>query len=81
MTKEQDEQVNAFSTSALYPKAVIPSCGEISLYEKVRIDDRIVSMVAFVVCSVDEHGRQDILAVELTLEESEKVYLRLFRGL
>lgn len=78
MTKEQDEQVNAFSTSTLYPKVAIPFCGEITLYENVRMDDRIVSLVAFVVCSVGEHGQQDILAMELTLEESEKVYLRLF---
>ncbi len=43
-----------------------------ALYEKVRMDGRIVSMAVLVVCGVDEHGQRDILAIEPMLEESEE---------
>lgn len=52
-----------------------------ALYEKVRIDGRIVNMAVMVVCGVDEHGQRDVLAIEPMLEESEATYLLLFRSL
>ena len=69
------------SAAALFPKAVIPFCGWMLCTKKVRMDGRIVSMAILVVCGVDEHGQRDILAIEPMLEESEEVYLQLFRGL
>lgn len=33
-----------------------------TLYEKVHMDGKIVSMVELVVCGVDEHGQRNILA-------------------
>lgn len=45
------------------------------------MDSRIVSMAVLVVCGADEHEQRDILAIEPTLEESEELYLQLFRGL
>ena len=45
------------------------------------MDGRIVSMAILAVCGVDEHGQRDILAIDPMLEESEEVYLQLFRGL
>lgn len=34
------------------------------LYEKVRVDGRIVSMAVLIVCGVNENGRRDIIAAE-----------------
>ena len=80
MTKGLNEQVNAFRSRSL-SQSSYPILWVDALYEKVRIDGRIVSMAILVVCGVDEHGQRDILAIEPMLEESEEVYLQLFRGL
>ena len=80
MTKGLNEQVNAFRSRSL-SQSSYPILWVDALYEKVRMDGRIVSMAILVVCGVDEHGQRDILAIEPMLEESEEVYLQLFRGL
>ena len=80
MTKGLNEQVNAFRSRSL-SQCSYPILWVDALYEKVRMDGRIVSMAVLVVCGVDEHGQRDILAIEPMLEESEEVYLQLFRGL
>ena len=80
MTKGLNEQVNAFRSRSL-SQSSYPILWVDALYEKVRIDGRIVSMAILVVCGVDEHGQRDILAIEPMLEESEEAYLQLFRGL
>ena len=51
------------------------------LYEKVRLDGRIVSMAVLIVCGVDETGRRDIIAVEPMVEESRSSYGVLFQDL
>ena len=33
-----------------------------ALYEKVRVDGRIISMAVLIVCGVDENSRRDIIA-------------------
>ena len=80
MTKGLNEQVHTFRNRSLadtrYPVLWVDA-----LYEKVRVDGRIVSMAVLIVCGVDEQGRCDILAVEPMLEESEDSYLLLFRTL
>lgn len=48
-----------------------------ALYEKVRIDARIVSMAVLIVCGVDENGYRNIIAVEPMAEESRSSYVRL----
>ena len=48
-----------------------------ALYEKVRVDSRIVSMAVLIVCGVDENGHRDIIAVEPMTEESRSSYVRL----
>ena len=48
-----------------------------ALYEKVRIDARIVSMAVLIVCGVDENGHRNIIAVESMAEESRSSYVRL----
>jgi transposase-like protein len=52
-----------------------------ALYEKVRLDGRIVSMAVLIVCGVDETGRRDIIAVEPMVEESRSSYGVLFQDL
>lgn len=80
MTKGLNEQVEAFRNRSL-SQHIYPVLWVDALYEKVRMDGRIVSMAVLVVCGVDEHGQRDVLAVEPMLEESEDTYLLLFRGL
>lgn len=80
MTKGLNEQVDAFRSRSL-SKDRYPVLWVDALYEKVRLDGRIVSMAVLVVCGVDEHGQRDILAIEPMPEESEEAYLLLFRSL
>lgn len=80
MTKGLNEQVDSFRNRSLSER-LYPILWVDALYEKVRIDGRIVHMAVMVVCGVDEHGQRDILAIEPMLEESEDTYLLLFRSL
>ena len=52
-----------------------------ALYEKVRVDGRVISMAVQVVCGVDEEGKRDIIAVEPMMEESKDTYSQLFMKL
>jgi putative transposase len=52
-----------------------------ALYEKIRMDGRVVSMAVMVVCGVNEQGHRDILAVEPMLDESKESYSQLFQSL
>lgn len=79
-TKGLNDQVNAFRSRSL-SQSSYPILWVDALYEKVRMDGRILSMAILVVCGVNEHGQRDILTIEPMLEESEEVYLQLFRGL
>ena len=49
--------------------------------KKVRVDGRVVSIAVFIVCSVDENGHRDIIAVEPMAEESKSSYGVLFQNL
>ena len=80
MTKGLNEQVDSFRNRSLSER-LYPILWVDALYEKVRIDGRIVNMAVMVVCGVDEHGQRDILAIEPMLEESEDTYRLLFRSL
>ncbi|NLH01924.1 MAG: hypothetical protein GX488_08535, partial [Clostridiales bacterium] len=48
-----------------------------TLYEKVRMDGRVISMAVQVVCGVNEDGKREILAVEPMLDS----YPQLFKAL
>ena len=52
-----------------------------ALYEKVRVDGRIVSMAVLIVCGVDGNGHRDIIAVEPMVGESKSSYGVLFQNL
>ena len=63
MTKGLNEQVEEFRNRSL-AGTVYPVLWVDALYEKVRVDGRIVSMAILIVCGVDENGHRDIIAVE-----------------
>ena len=76
MTKGLNEQVEEFRNDTVYPVLCVDA-----LYEKVRVDGRIVSMAVLIVCGVDENGHRDIIAVESMAEESKSSYGVLFQNL
>ena len=80
MTKGLNEQVNEFRNRPL-SNTVYPVLWVDALYEKVRVDGRIVSMAVLIVCGVDENGHRDIIAVEPMAEESRSSYGVLFQNL
>ena len=80
MTKGLNEQVNEFRSRSL-SDTIYPVLWVDALYEKVRVDGRIVSMAVLIVCGVDESGRRDIIAVEPMAEESRDSYGVLFQSL
>ena len=80
MTKGLNEQVSEFRNRSL-ADAIHPVLWVDALYEKVRVNGRVVSMAILVVCGVDEHGHREVLAVEPMAEESRDSYLLLFQSL
>ncbi len=79
MTKGLNEQVREFRNRPLTVK--YPIIWTDALYEKVRVDGRVVSMAILVVCGVNEQGRREVLAVEPMLEESKESYSQMFESL
>jgi putative transposase len=79
MTKGLNEQVQYFRSRPLTGR--YPVIWTNALYEKIRMDGRVVSMAVMVICGVNEQGRRDILAVEPMLEESKESYSQLFESL
>jgi len=80
MTKGLNEQVQEFRTRPLC-QTRYPILWVDALYEKVRLDGRVISMAVLVVCGVDESGKREILAVEPMLDESKESYCQLFQSL
>ena len=80
MTKVLNEQVNEFRNRPL-SNTVYPVLWVDALYEKVRVDGRIVSMAVLIVFGVDENSHRDIIAVEPMAEESRSSYGVLFQDL
>jgi putative transposase len=80
MTKGLNEQVYEFRRRSL-ANAVYPVLWVDALYEKVRVNGRVVSMAVLVVCGVDDHGHREVLAVEPMAEESRDSYRVLFQNL
>ncbi|MFU0831335.1 MAG: Mutator family transposase [Oscillospiraceae bacterium] len=79
MTKGLHEQVQYFRSRPLTGR--YPVIWTDALYEKIRLDGRVVSMAVMVVCGVNEQGHRDILAVEPMLEKSKESYSQLFQSL
>ena len=80
ITKGLNEQVEAFRKRDLSARRY-PILWIDALYEKVRIDGRVVSEAIIIVCGVDEDGRRDVLAIEPMPEESKDTYCYVFNEL
>ena len=80
MTKGLNEQVTAFRSRSL-AETLYPVLWVDALYEKVRMNGRVISMAVLVVCGVDKHGHREVLAVEPMAEESRDSYFLLFQSL
>jgi putative transposase len=77
--KELDSQVADFKTRPLaeeYPFLWIDA-----LYQKVRVEGRVVSVAVMIACGVNPAGSREILAVEPMFDESEDSWRVFFRKL
>ena len=79
MTKGLNEQVQGFRSRPLTGR--YPVIWTDALYEKVRVDGRVVSMAVLVACGVNAQGQREVLAVEPMMEESKESYSQLFQSL
>lgn len=73
MTKGLNDQVREFRIRSLADTRY-PVIWTDAIYEKVRIDGRVVSMAVLIVCGVNEQGHREVLAVEPMPEESRESY-------
>ena len=80
MAKGLDEQVEAFRKQDFSGKKY-PILWVDAIYEKVRVDSRVVSMAIEIVCGVSTDGHREVLAIEPMAMESKDSYLALFRDL
>jgi transposase-like protein len=77
--KELDAQVEDFKARPLaeeYPFLWIDA-----LYQKVRVEGRVVSVAVMIACGVNPAGSREILAVEPMFDESEDSWRLFFRKL
>lgn len=79
MTKGLNEQVREFRRRPLTER--YPVIWTDALYEKIRVDGRVVNMAVLVVCGVGEQGQREVLAVETMMEESRESYSQMFQSL
>lgn len=80
MTQGLNEQAEHFRHRSLADRCY-PVIWVDALYERVRYDNRVISMAIQIVCGVNDLGQREILAIEPMLEESEDSYTELFRRL
>lgn len=79
MTKGLNEQVQDFRSRSL--AGHYPVIWTDALYEKVRVDGRVISMAVLVACGVNAEGQREVLAVEPMMDESKESYSQLFQSL
>ncbi len=80
MTKGLNEQVHEFRTRPL-DSTQYPILWVDALYEKVRVDGRVVSMAIQLVIGLNKEGRREVLAIDPMLEESKESYKQMFQKL
>ena len=78
MIKGLNEQVQDFRSRSL--AGPYPVIWTDALYEKVRVDGRVVSMAVPVACGVNAQGQREVLAVEPMMEESRESDSQLFQS-
>ena len=74
-----NEQVEAFRNRPLEPE--YPVLWIDALYEKIRLEDRVVNMAVLIVTGINRCGTREILAIEPMYQESEATYSLLFQKL
>lgn len=79
ITKGLNEQAESFRNRPL--EGSYPIIWVDALYEKVRLDGRVITMAIQVVCGINEEGLREVLALEPMLEESEESYRSLFQSM
>ena len=78
MTKGLNEQVRDFRSRPL--TGHYPVIWTDALYEKARVDGRVVSMAVLVACGVSEQGQREVLAVEPMMRNPKKVTPSCFKA-
>jgi len=79
ITKGLEDQVTSFRTRPLeeeYPFLWIDA-----LYDKVRVEDRVVTLALMIAHGVSSSGNREILAIEPMFDESEDSWRAFFRKL
>jgi transposase-like protein len=79
INKGLNEQVEQFRSRAL--ESVYPVLWVDAMYEKIRMNGRVVSMAVLIVTGINRCGVREILAVEPMYRESEETYTALFENL
>jgi putative transposase len=79
ITRGLDEQVEAFRSRTL--ETEYPVLWVDALYQKIRVEGRVVSSAVMVVTGITPAGTREILAVEPMANESEDTYTALFKQL
>lgn len=79
ISKGLDEQVEEFRNRPLASK--YPFVWVDAVYEKIRVNNRVVSMAILIAIGVNEAGTREILAIEPMFNESEDTWTEFFRGL
>lgn len=80
MTKGLNEQVHEFRTRPLDGRQY-PILWVDALYEKVRVDGKVVSMAIQLVIGLNEEGQREVIAIDPMLEESKEGYKQMFQKL
>ena len=79
INKGLDEQVELFRNRPL--ESEYPVIWVDALYEKIRVDRRVVNSAVMVVCGLTRAGEREILAIEAMDAENEENYRQLFQKL
>ncbi len=79
INKGLNEQVEAFRSRPL--EEVYPVLWVDAMYEKIRMNGRVVSMAVLIVTGINSSGVREILAVEPMYEESKETYSLIFKRL
>ena len=79
ITKGLEDQVTAFRTRPLEEE--YPFLWVDALYDKVRIDDQVVSLALMIAHAVNKAGERQILAIEPMFDETEDSWRAFFRKL
>ena len=77
INKDLNEQVKEFRSRPL--ESEYPFLWIDALYEKVRVDGRVISIALMIAYGINSEGKREILAVEPMYDESEAYWREFFR--